>query len=138
MLEMGRHAVSFLHDHNPPVAFWAPSPFVWIAGESVRYGHSAPVPFPILVAEDFNFRVLIHGTSVANQTDTLPNFAMRDNKRDMKNRLVSVTEFKAKYSAFLDEAERGGSITILKYGRPVGVVGPAPRARKATAVKAKK
>jgi len=44
----------------------------------------------------------------------------------MKKRLVGVTEFKANYSAFLDEAERGGSVTILKKGRPVAILEPAP------------
>ncbi len=41
---------------------------------------------------------------------------------------VGATEFKAKYSAFLDEIEkRGQSITITKRGRPVAVVNGAPK-----------
>ncbi|MBZ5633921.1 MAG: type II toxin-antitoxin system prevent-host-death family antitoxin [Acidobacteriia bacterium] len=38
----------------------------------------------------------------------------------MKKRVINVTELKAKFSACLDEAERGASITILKNGRPFG------------------
>jgi len=44
----------------------------------------------------------------------------------MKHRIVSVTEFKAKCLALLDDiGERGGSITITKRGRPLATVGPA-------------
>ena len=44
----------------------------------------------------------------------------------MKSRVVSVTEFKAKCLALLDEVgERGGTITITKRGRPLATVGPA-------------
>lgn len=46
----------------------------------------------------------------------------------MKQRVVSVTEFKAKCLALLDEiGERGGRITITKRGRPLATVGPAHR-----------
>jgi prevent-host-death family protein len=45
---------------------------------------------------------------------------------EMKKRVVSATEFKAKCLAFLDEMEqRGGTITITRRGRPVAVLGPA-------------
>jgi len=44
----------------------------------------------------------------------------------MKHRIVSVTEFKAKCLALLDDiGERGGSLTITKRGRPLATVGPA-------------
>lgn len=47
----------------------------------------------------------------------------------MKRRVVSVTEFKANCLAPLDEiAERGGTITITKRGRPLVTVSPARRA----------
>ena len=47
----------------------------------------------------------------------------------MKHRIVSVTEFKAKCLALLDDiGARGGSITITKRGRPLARVGPAHRA----------
>lgn len=50
----------------------------------------------------------------------------------MKQRVVSVTEFKAKCLALLDEiGTRGGSITITKRGKPLATVRPA----KATAWK---
>ena len=43
----------------------------------------------------------------------------------MKDRIVSVTEFKAKCLALLDDiGERGGTITITKRGRPLATVGP--------------
>ncbi|MGA1995036.1 MAG: type II toxin-antitoxin system prevent-host-death family antitoxin [Bryobacteraceae bacterium] len=46
----------------------------------------------------------------------------------MKHRTVSVTEFKAKCLALLDDiGERGGSITITKRGKPLAKVGPARR-----------
>jgi|HubBroStandDraft_6_1064221.scaffolds.fasta_scaffold2413170_2 prevent-host-death family protein len=46
----------------------------------------------------------------------------------MKKRVVNATEFKAKYSAFLDQVEQNGEpITILRRGRPVAVVGPAKK-----------
>ena len=46
----------------------------------------------------------------------------------MKRRIVSVTEFKAKCLALLDDiGERGGAITITKRGRPLATVGPAPQ-----------
>ena len=50
----------------------------------------------------------------------------------MKKRLVGVTRFKAQYSALLTEAQRGGSITISKNGRPVAILGPPPATRKST------
>jgi antitoxin (DNA-binding transcriptional repressor) of toxin-antitoxin stability system len=44
----------------------------------------------------------------------------------MKNRVVSATEFKAKCLAYIDEIDQlGGSITIIRRGRPVAVLGPA-------------
>ncbi|MGD0868464.1 MAG: type II toxin-antitoxin system prevent-host-death family antitoxin [Bryobacteraceae bacterium] len=44
----------------------------------------------------------------------------------MKHRIVSVTEFKAKCLALLDDiGERGGTIMITKRGRPLARVGPA-------------
>jgi len=44
----------------------------------------------------------------------------------MKNQTVSVTEFKAKCLALLEEvSKRGGRITITKRGRPLATVGPA-------------
>jgi len=47
----------------------------------------------------------------------------------MKQRIVSVTEFKAKCLALLDEVgEQGGVITITKRGRPLATVGPPRRA----------
>jgi antitoxin (DNA-binding transcriptional repressor) of toxin-antitoxin stability system len=46
----------------------------------------------------------------------------------MKNRVVNVTEFKAKCLAMLTEiGERGGTITITKRGRPIAKVGPPHR-----------
>jgi prevent-host-death family protein len=46
----------------------------------------------------------------------------------MPHRVVSVTEFKAKCLALLDDiGERGGTITITKRGRPLATVRPAPR-----------
>ena len=47
----------------------------------------------------------------------------------MKTRTVSVTEFKSKCLAYLDEIEQhGGPITITRRGRPVAVLGRARRA----------
>ncbi|HUI79337.1 MAG TPA: hypothetical protein VLY24_15530 [Bryobacteraceae bacterium] len=44
----------------------------------------------------------------------------------MKHRIVSVTEFKAKCLALLDDiGEHGGAITITRRGRPLATVGPA-------------
>jgi hypothetical protein len=44
----------------------------------------------------------------------------------MKNRVVSATEFKAKCPAFLDEIEeKGGTITVIRRGKPVATVGLA-------------
>jgi prevent-host-death family protein len=46
----------------------------------------------------------------------------------MPHRVVSVTEFKAKCLALLDDiGERGGTITITKRGRPLATVRPARR-----------
>ncbi len=46
----------------------------------------------------------------------------------MKDRIVSVSEFKAKCLALFEEIdESGGSITVTKRGRPVAVVGPAKK-----------
>jgi len=47
----------------------------------------------------------------------------------MKHRVVSVTEFKAKCLALLDEiGEHGGKLTITKRGKPLATVGPARKA----------
>ena len=47
----------------------------------------------------------------------------------MSHRVVSVTEFKAKCLALLDEVgEHGGRITITRRGHPLATVGPAERA----------
>jgi prevent-host-death family protein len=46
----------------------------------------------------------------------------------MGERVVSVTEFKARCLAFLHEMERhGGAITITRRGQPVAVLGPAKK-----------
>lgn len=46
-----------------------------------------------------------------------------------KNRVVSATEFKAKCHSLLDEIEQSGvAITVTRRGRPVAVLGPAPKA----------
>jgi len=46
----------------------------------------------------------------------------------MKNRIVVVTEFKAKCLAFFDEIEEhGGTIIVTKRGRPVATVSPAKK-----------
>jgi antitoxin (DNA-binding transcriptional repressor) of toxin-antitoxin stability system len=46
----------------------------------------------------------------------------------MPHRVVSVTEFKTKCLALLDDiGERGGTITITKRGRPLATVRPARR-----------
>ena len=46
----------------------------------------------------------------------------------MKQRTVTVTEFKAKCLALLDEiGERGETITVTRRGRPLASVGPVPR-----------
>jgi prevent-host-death family protein len=48
--------------------------------------------------------------------------------RIMKARVLSASEFKAKCLACLTEMEqRGEPITITRRGRPVAVLGPAPR-----------
>jgi prevent-host-death family protein len=44
---------------------------------------------------------------------------------EMKERVVTASEFKAKCLAFLDEMEqRSGTITITRRGRPVAVLSP--------------
>lgn len=46
----------------------------------------------------------------------------------MKNRVVNVTEFKAKCLSLLnDVAQTGGTITITKRGKPLASVGPVKR-----------
>jgi prevent-host-death family protein len=46
----------------------------------------------------------------------------------MKQRVLSASEFKSKYAAYLEEIEKSGeSITITKRGRPVAVLGPVKR-----------
>jgi antitoxin (DNA-binding transcriptional repressor) of toxin-antitoxin stability system len=48
----------------------------------------------------------------------------------MKHQVVSVTEFKAKCLALLDDiGQHGGKITITKRGRPLAIVGPPRRPR---------
>ena len=50
--------------------------------------------------------------------------------RDMKSRVVSATEFKAKCLGLLDEVDRtGGTITITKRGRPLAKVAPVRKQR---------
>lgn len=45
-----------------------------------------------------------------------------------KARVVSATEFKAKCLSLLHEIEQNGaSITVTRRGRPVAVLGPAPK-----------
>jgi prevent-host-death family protein len=46
----------------------------------------------------------------------------------MKHQVVSVTEFKAKCLALLDQiGKKGGTVTVTKRGRPLATVGPAKR-----------
>jgi prevent-host-death family protein len=46
----------------------------------------------------------------------------------MKHQTISVTEFKAKCLALLDQvAEGGGTVTVTKRGRPVAMVGPVKK-----------
>jgi antitoxin (DNA-binding transcriptional repressor) of toxin-antitoxin stability system len=46
----------------------------------------------------------------------------------MKHQTISVTEFKAKCLALLDEIHReGGTLTVTKRGQPLATVGPAKR-----------
>ena len=48
----------------------------------------------------------------------------------MNSRVVSVTEFKAKCLALLDEIDhQGGTITVTKRGRPMAMVGPVRKRR---------
>ena len=48
----------------------------------------------------------------------------------MAQRVVSVTEFKARCLAMLDElGQHGGTITITKRGKPLATVKPAQRER---------
>jgi len=47
----------------------------------------------------------------------------------MKGRVVSVTEFKAKCLALLNEIGNTGEITVTKRGKPIATVGP-PRKRR--------
>ncbi|HZS52767.1 MAG TPA: prevent-host-death family protein [Bryobacteraceae bacterium] len=45
-----------------------------------------------------------------------------------RGRVLSATEFKAKCLALFDEIEQGGvAITIMRRGRPIAVVSPAPK-----------
>jgi antitoxin (DNA-binding transcriptional repressor) of toxin-antitoxin stability system len=49
-------------------------------------------------------------------------------REPMRQRTVSVTEFKAKCLSLLDDiGEHGGTLTITKRGRPLATVGPARR-----------
>jgi prevent-host-death family protein len=51
-----------------------------------------------------------------------------ESEPDMKSKVISATEFKAKCLALLDEvAEEGSAITITKRGCPVAVLGPSGR-----------
>ena len=46
----------------------------------------------------------------------------------MKHQTVSVTEFKAKCLALLDQiGQEGGTLTVTKRGRPLATVGPVKR-----------
>jgi antitoxin (DNA-binding transcriptional repressor) of toxin-antitoxin stability system len=46
----------------------------------------------------------------------------------MKHQIVSVTEFKAKCLALLDQiGQEGGTLTVTKRGRPLATVGPVKR-----------
>ncbi len=46
----------------------------------------------------------------------------------MKQRVISVTEFKAKCLALLEEVgQHGGTITITKRGKPLATVGPVAK-----------
>jgi antitoxin (DNA-binding transcriptional repressor) of toxin-antitoxin stability system len=46
----------------------------------------------------------------------------------MKHQTVSVTEFKAKCLALLEQiGQEGGTLTVTKRGRPLATVGPAKR-----------
>ena len=48
--------------------------------------------------------------------------------KDMKERVLTASEFKAKCLACLGEVEQTGeTITITRRGRPVAVLGPAKR-----------
>ncbi len=48
----------------------------------------------------------------------------------MKHQVISVTEFKAKCLALLDQiGQEGGMLTITKRGRPLATVGPAKKKR---------
>jgi prevent-host-death family protein len=49
----------------------------------------------------------------------------------MNSRVVSVTEFKAKCLALLDEIDhQGGTFTVTKRGRPMAMVGPVGKRRR--------
>jgi prevent-host-death family protein len=49
----------------------------------------------------------------------------------VKSQVVNVTEFKAKCLALLDEiGKNGGAITVTKRGRPLALIGPAPKRRR--------
>ena len=51
----------------------------------------------------------------------------------MASRVVSVTEFKAKCLAMLDEiGKNGGTITVTKRGRPMATVSPVSRRPKSS------
>jgi antitoxin (DNA-binding transcriptional repressor) of toxin-antitoxin stability system len=46
----------------------------------------------------------------------------------MKHQVVSVTEFKAKCLALLEQiGQEGGTLTVTKRGRPLATVGPVKR-----------
>jgi len=46
----------------------------------------------------------------------------------MKHQVISVTEFKAKCLALLDQiGQEGGTLTVTKRGRPLATVGPVKR-----------
>lgn len=42
----------------------------------------------------------------------------------MRSRIVNATEFKAKCLSFLDQADKGETITVTKRGRPVAMLRP--------------
>lgn len=48
----------------------------------------------------------------------------------MKDQVISVTEFKAKCLALMDQIDKeGGTVTVTKRGRPLATLGPVKRKR---------
>ena len=50
-----------------------------------------------------------------------------------KEQIITATEFKVHFSAYLDRVERGETITITRRGRAVAVLSPAKTAWKSPA-----